>query len=671
MSLRTRKSFFSHLLLGLVSAVIFQLLTCVTPAAAQSVSPNPAATEGATSLRIGQVSTNYGMQQNLLVTVLNQAKSHLDRQSVIALHDLKRNTTVWQTTSSDSQAIFYDLDFGDYDVEVSAVGYKTEHKKVHVTYAIQSPQVEVTLEKDPTAVDLNANDDLIPPKQRKDAKRAVSDLKSGKLKDAQKRLDKVYPFAPKSAQLNFLYGYLFLQQKDLEKSESYLKKAAALDPRRAQTFIELGRVQLFRQHYSDAQTTLEQAVADDSNSWLAHNFLAAAYLKQRQYEKAQQQAQLAINEGKGPGSAAQLILGQALANLGHDQEGIQALNAFLQANPNDPLKSQVQSLITEIQHRDAEQAKTPHQESIQLKDDLALAASEPSLPLSTWGPPGVDEVKPTVASGVACPVDQVLQMSGLRVKQLVDNISKFSATEDLLHEQLDQYGNPLTRETRKFDYVAWVAESPTGYFSFDENRNVRYGIADLPDHIVTAGFVSLALIFHPDIQPDYQMTCEGLGQWQGQATWLVYFQQRDKTPARIEDYKVGNESYPIKLKGRAWITADNFQIVRIESELMNSVPQLAVQHQIVDYGPVHFQRKNVDLWLPKSVDIYLELNKHRYYRRHSFDHYMLFSVNSEDKLPVLKTQDKAPPLKNDPENDPLPKAAACRSGRCDASRTPN
>ena len=606
-----------------------------------------------TSLRMGEVKTNYGMQQNLLITVLGGPKSHLDRQSVIKLHDLKRGTTVWQTTSKDSEALFYDLDFGDYDVEVSAVGYKTEHKQVHLTYAVQSPQVEIVLERDPNAVDLNANDDIIPPKQRKDAQRAVNALKSGNLKEAQKRLDKIYKLAPSSSQLNFLYGYLYLQQKDLPKSEAFLAHAAELDPRRAQTLTELGRVQLLRKEYDIAERTLEHAVADNSNYWMAHNLLADAYLKQKQYQKAQEQAQLAINEGKGAGSSAQLVLGQALANLGHDQEGIQALNAFLQANPNDPVKPQVQDLIAKISQRDATQSETA-KASTPASTDIDLTASTPqSLPLSTWGPPGVDEIKPFVAPGVTCPYDQLMQMSGVAVKQLVDNVSRFSATEDLVHEQLDQYGNPITKETRKFDYVASFSEASNHYFSFDENRNVRYGLADLPDHIVTRGFVSLALIFHPDVRDDFEFTCEGLGQWNNQATWLVYFRQREHAPSRLEDYVVGNSHYPIKFKGRAWIAADTFQIVRIEAELMNSVPQLTVQHQIVDYGPIHFQKKNVDLWLPKSVDLYLELNKHRYYRRHSFDHYMLFSTDSEDKLPVLKSQQNAPAV-NVPNSSAVP-----------------
>ncbi|HJT71895.1 MAG TPA: tetratricopeptide repeat protein [Terriglobales bacterium] len=627
-----------NLFLRLAIAAGFLVLLFVSGAQAQ---PSPTWTTPTQQARMGDVEQDYCEldQHGLVVTVLNDSKHRLDRQSIVTLHDQKRGLTTWQTTSRESQMTVCELDFGDYDVEVSAVGYVTEHQTVHITGTIQKVKLEVILHRDPSAVELSASDDQIPRKQRKDAERAVYELKSGNLKDAQKHLDKIYKFAPSSAQLNFLYGYLFLQQRDFEKSESYLSKAASLDPRRTQTLVLLGRVQLQQQQNDAAVKTLEQAVAENPREWMAHNLLADGYLRQKEYEKSKQQAQLALDEGKRAASVAQLVLGQALANLGHDQEGIAALKAFLQSNPNDPTKPQVQRLIATIELRDSGQGGTEQvKNGTQLDTDVLLAATRTSLPVSAWGPPGIDEVKPQVASGVACPADQVLEKAGEGVKRLVDNVGQFAATEDLLHEELDQYGNPETKQTRKFDYVAQITEGPPGYFAFEENRSLRYGLADLPDHIVTRGLVSLALIFHPDMQANYQMTCEGLGQWRGQATWLIYFRQRDDKPASMEDYKVGSETYPIKMKGRAWITADTFEIVHIESELMNSVPQLTVQHQIAEYGPVHFQKKNVDLWLPQSVDLYLELNKHRYYRRHSFDHYMLFSVAAEDKQDLSKIQ---------------------------------
>lgn len=598
---------------------------------------------GNIELRMHEVDNNYCDHLSLVITVLNDSKARLDRESIAKLHDEKRDATVWQTLPKDSETTICIVDFGDYDLEVSAVGYLTEHKELHVTGTIQSVKVEVTLHKDPTAVNLSAADDAIPKNVRKDAKRAVDALKSANYKEAQSRLDKVYKFAPSSAQINFLYGYLFMQLKNLDKADAYLSRAASLDPRRVQTLTLLGRVQLQREHYEDARKTLEQAVGANSQDWIAHNLLADAYLRQKEYEKAREQAQLAIDEGKGAASAAQLTLGQALANVGRDQEGLQALNTFLQTNSKNPVVPQVQALIAKIEKRDS---GTAGNGEMQLGADLVLAASEPSLPPSAWGPPGVDEVKPTVAAGVTCPSEQVLDMSGIRVKQFVDRMAQFSAVEDLVHEQLDPVGSPITKETRKFDYVASITEERPGFLAVDEYRNDRYGVPDLPDHIATTGFVTLALVFHPDMRENFQITCEGLGQWHGQAAWLMRFQQRQDKPNRLLNYMVGTEAYRVDQKGRAWINADNFQIVRIESELVNPVQRLSVQHQIAEYGPVHFQKKDIDLWLPQSADLFFEINRHRYHRRHSFDHYMLFSINSEEKPGAIKNGLNTSPVQN-------------------------
>jgi hypothetical protein len=126
----------------------------------------------------------------------------------------------------------------------------------------------------------------------------------------------------------------------------------------------------------------------------------------------------------------------------------------------------------------------------------------------------------------------------------------------------------------------------------------------------------------------------------------VHFRQRDDKPNRFAEYNVGSQHYPMGMKGRAWITTDNLQIVHIDAELVKPLPQLAVQHQIAEYGPVHFQKRNMDLWLPQNVDTYLELNRHYYYRRHSYDHYQLFSVDSIDKAGLIKSGDKSSLIKN-------------------------
>ena len=639
---------YSWLLLG---GILFCQFFLASPAAQGQYGNNQQ------GLRANDVQMGYCDFRSLEFTVFSdaKAKARLDRQSVARLYDKGRKLENWKTSTEDSVLSFC-VDVGDYDLDISAVGYLTEHREVRVDATLYNIKVQIVLQKDPTAVDLNASDSDLPPNTRRDVKSAASALKNSNFKEAQKRLERAYRVAPSSSQINFLLGYLCLMQKDFEKSESYLTRAALVDPRGVQTLTMLGRVQLQREHYGDARKTLEQAVEANSGYWVAHNLLADAYLHLKEYDKARQQAQFALDEGKGAASVAQLILGQALADLGQTQEGLQTLKRFLETNPNNPAVPQVKDLIAEIEKRASGQGAAGE---VRTATDLALAASVPSLPPSAWGPPGVDDVKPLANVDVPCPYNQVIDMSGQRVKELVDSITQFAATEEMVHEQLDPVGKPITKETRKFNYVASITEATPGLLAVDEYRDLRYGISDLPDRIVTSGFMSLALIFHPDMRENFQITCEGLGEWHGQATWLMYFRQRKDKPNRFAEFTVGSDSYPINMKGRAWITADTFQIVRIESELMDRVPLLAVQHQIAEYGPVHFQRKNIDLWLPQSVDLYFELNRRRYYRRHSFDHFMLFAIDSQEKPGTIKD---AP--QSSPGQPPAP-------GSTDASKAPS
>jgi len=608
---------------------------------------------GATTSTIPGYDNRYGGTVLLLTVYAENNKTRLDRQSVVKLTNQTTQTVSWQTTTDASESAFGNIPFGHYDVEVSAVGYTTAHKELQVVSSINTVKLEIVLERDPAAVQLGFADAAMPPKVRKQTKHGVSALKSGNLGQAQKWLGAAYQAAPTNSDLNFLMGYLNFQQKDFGHAQTYLGKAAELNPHDVQSLTLLGRIGLQNEDYVSASSTLEKAVAADSEYWMAHNLLADAYLKQKKYEGARDQAQLALEKGKTGANAALLILGQAQVNLGKREDGIHSLKAFLDGSPKNPTAPQVRSLIAELEARNSTSV-SPESTSAALHPlsgvDPLLASADLSFTMKPWQPPGIDETKLSVAAGVTCPYDNVIEMSGNRVKDLVSDVSRIAAIEHLLHQQVDEIGNAITKETRDFNYVAAISEEKPGFLEVDEYRAEHLGLADFPDQIASSGFAALALVFHPDMRDNFTMTCEGLGDWKGQSAWIVHFRQREDRPARIHDYKVGAITYAVKLKGRAWITTDKFQIVRIESELVDPMKpiQLLSEHQIVEYGPVPFQKKNIELWLPKTAEIYFDFRRHRYYRRHSFDHYMLFAVDSDEK----RKEPKAAPAENKPNAVP-------------------
>jgi tetratricopeptide (TPR) repeat protein len=571
--------------------------------------------------------------------------AHLDRQALLKLVNLATQSPTWQTTEDTSQGpydvsgslgVFTNIPYGNYDVEASAVGYLSAHKELKVGSTLLEQKVEIVLQRDPSATQLDVADGMLSPKIRKDTKRAVSALKSGKLQDAQKYLEAALKFGPADSNLNFLLGYLFFQKRDFAQASTYLGRATSLNPNNVQALTLLGRTGLERRDYPAARSALERAVLADSENWVPHNLLANAYLQEKNYPGARDEAQTAITRGKTSASSAQLVLGQALLNLGETSEGIQALNMFLQQSPQHPVAGQVRNLIAQVQEQSTAQA--PAEAALQAKarlpgvDPLSALPAE-RLSIKSWQPPGIDELKLSLAPGVACPAEKVAAESGRRVQELVQDVTRFAAVEDLLHQTLDEYGYPVRTETRKYNYVASISEPKSGILAVDEYRAEKLTTTDYPANIASTGFAALALVFHPDMRDNFEMICEGLGDWHGQPSWLVHFRQRDDRPNRMHSYKVGNQIHSVKLKGRAWITADKFQIVRMEADLINSMPeiQLLSEYQVVEYGPIPFAKKNTTLWLPKSAEIYFDFRKHRYYRRHSFDHYMLFAVDADEK----------------------------------------
>jgi len=566
----------------------------------------------------------------------------LDRSARLDVTNLGTRYGVFLIVQGHEDAVFTNMVPGRYDVMVTAVGYLPTHQEVNVIGPV-TQHVDIVLYRDASAVTLDQASGLMSRRAKKEANRAVSLLKSGQIAKAQKHLETAYELAPSNADLNFLLGYLQLEKKDYAQAATYLATAASLSPHSAQTLTLLGRTDLLLENYPAARSALEEAVLADAEEWLPHDLLADAYLHEKEYGKARDEAQIAIAKGarygKNASGSAELVLGQSLIGLGQKDEGIHALEAFLKQSPQNPMVYQVRALITKLQKSDLTSATGNGSIASEINTsgiDPLGAVPRPLPSLQTWRPPDIDDAKPTLAPGVACPSAQVLAAVGKTVQELVQDLTRFAADEDLFHQSLDGAGFSTHAETRKYNYVAAVSPQPGGVF-IDEYRLDKVPQGGDPDAIGSTGFVMLALIFHPQMQGDFDFDCEGQSEWRGQPSWLVHFRQRHDRPNHMHGYTVGGQFFRVDLKGRAWISADKFQIVRMEADMVNPVHeiQLLSEHQTVEYGPVPFARKNTMLWLPKNAEIYFDFRKHHYYRRHSFDHYSLFSVDTEqkDKVP--------------------------------------
>ncbi len=537
-----------------------------------------------------------------------------------------------------SQVVFPDLpELGHYRVEVASAGYQTAKQDLDYVKILMRFEIDATMQ--PTPVNKDVEPGLAPaigPKAQKQLQKGLAALQSGNLKSARKELAAAYLLAPTNSDICYLSGVTSIRLKDLEHGRSFLELAIASEPKNVPALVALGQLHDLEGDYAGATEALEKVISIDPSQNLARWVLADVYLRRGENEKARQEAEEAVESGEGAANKAEFIEGEALAQLGRRDDAVKLFASFVRDVPGDSAIPDARRFLTEFR------ASDPAESTVAAKSGAVAQAIPPpnmTLPpfellISTWEPLDVDRVRPIVSEGVTCPAERVIQGVGERVTELVENVNNIAATEKVVYESLNSMGRPFSPESRKYDYTASITDDGGGLPVIDETRLETSGLEGLPQAIAPFALQDLALVFHPELRNDFQMTCEGLGKWRGQGTWVVYFRQRPDRPKRLRSYEADGRFYSAGLKGRAWISADSYQIVRMEADLMAPVPEIGLgsEEDAIEYGPVAFESKKTELWLPITADIYIYFHHRTYRRHHFFTNYLIFSVGSTQKI---------------------------------------
>ena len=265
-------------------------------------------------------------------------------------------------------------------------------------------------------------------------------------------------------------------------------------------------------------------------------------------------------------------------------------------------------------------------------------ATNASVRPNSWLPIALDDEVPEVDANVECPSQQILRGVGQRMTQFVSNLEKFTATERVEHFSVDFNGVRKPADVRSFAYVVTVSQSPDALFALDEFRNGAADPTQFPAGIATHGLPAIALIFHPLLAGDFKFHCEGLGQWKGRPVWQMHFLQRPDKPSRIRTYVIGGRIYHIALKGRVWVDPGSFQILQLDSELVSPNREIQLTHErsSIEYALVQFHSQKEEIWLPQTADLWVERSGRRFYRRHTFTDFKVFTVDTTQNVQRAK-----------------------------------
>ena len=527
----------------------------------------------------------------------------------------------------------------EYNVLVVAPGFGRITKLID-THAQGTTLMKVTLELQPAPEGEDAFTDTelaaLARKAQKAIGKAIESLRSNKMPEARSHLETAYRVAPTSAEVNYLFGVYSLRMSDRVQAKSYWTRTLELYPRHFRALLSLSQVLLDENKPGEALPYLSRAVRAEPYSWRAHAIYADAYLREGSPDEAVKQADRALELGHGQAAVVQRFLAAALAQRGERDKAVSVLQNYVQEHPAD---TSAKKQLENLQFPEAQSAAGAASAELLEAGSLAEATALP-LP-SSWLPPDIDEKVPPVEPNTSCALNEVIKKAGERIEEFVGNVDRFVATESLKHETINKWGLASSPETRKFDYMVSIQEVKAGFFNVEEFRTVGNALGEFPDGVESNGLPALVLIFHPYNVGSFDLTCEGLARWNGGLAWQLHFRQRADRPNNIRSYKVGINgiTYPVSLKGRAWIEADSYHIVRLETDLVRPVPEirLAADHTAIEYGPVHFRERNLDMWLPQSAEVYSDWKGRRFHRRHSFSKYLLFSVDDKQAISAPKS----------------------------------
>jgi Protein of unknown function (DUF1570) len=267
-----------------------------------------------------------------------------------------------------------------------------------------------------------------------------------------------------------------------------------------------------------------------------------------------------------------------------------------------------------------------------MRPDEISAAEFTLVPDSAEEVKGQQVQRNLVLQEVPCPLSQILQGARERATEMVDNLQRFTATEAIEHTQYKKNGQARKPTTQLFNYLAEIDQGPSGAFWVEEYRTAKTDIDSPP--LSDTGTAAFALIFHPQKIGNFDFQCEGLTTIQGNPAWQLRFQESPDLSKSFHQIRIDRAVFQLRFKGRAWVTKDSFQVLRLQTDLVAPIPQIHLQqeHLEITYAPVDFDRSRFTVWLPDSASMQISYRGRRYRRVHKFSHFQLFLVVTDQTI---------------------------------------
>jgi hypothetical protein len=239
------------------------------------------------------------------------------------------------------------------------------------------------------------------------------------------------------------------------------------------------------------------------------------------------------------------------------------------------------------------------------------------------------------AQAATSDLNELLTRAGQQAEVFLEQFSEVKCTEKVSQEKLKKDGKVEKDAESTFDYLV-ILTNTGGELSLNESRLAMR--ESKPDKqktslLVTNGFATLFLVFHPYYSGSFEFTDMGDGAVNGHRYRTVGFKHIRGTRS-LAALSLRGREYPLEISGRAWIDPQSGSVVKIVSTIGSTMQDvgLTAMDSEVDYAPVPFRSLPETYWFPARATVEVETPRQHWRNTHIFSDYKLFSVSTEEKV---------------------------------------
>jgi VWFA-related protein len=227
----------------------------------------------------------------------------------------------------------------------------------------------------------------------------------------------------------------------------------------------------------------------------------------------------------------------------------------------------------------------------------------------------------------------ILQKLGRSMDEFVREIGDLIAHEDVTQEKLNAKGNVRGKERVQDNYLILhhgYALAASSEYRMDDKGNRLGAIGLEKGYVVTAGFALSCIPFSTVAQPQSRFRYLGEEKMDSRETYVLGFAQQPGEATFFTAMKrTGEADVNMLTQGILWVDKNSFQIIRMRSDLLAPGNEIRLDQLTTEvaFGEVQLQDVPNPLWLPRDVDVSMEIDKQKFHNLHHYTNYRRYRVS--------------------------------------------